>query len=121
MGPLLVCRVFRYSCFPLYIRTGSCFLQKSCIIDMPFRRIEDSTGITLLRSQDTTACWLEACLLAGSRSAGAVVFRMQPLLSRWGFGLVQLIVVVVVAVSLVRWGFGLDATGGDAVAAFVTV
>ena len=61
------------------------------------------------------------CLLAGSRSAGAVVFRMQSLLSRWGFGLVQLIVVVVVAVSLVRWGFGLDATGGDAVAAFVSV
>ena len=46
---------------------------------------------------------------------------MQPLLSRWGFGLVQLIVVVVVAVSLVRWGFGLDAAGGDAVAAFVSV
>ena len=40
------------------------------------------------------------------------------LLARWGFGLVQLIVVVVVAVSLVRWGFVLDAAGGDAVAAF---
>ena len=43
------------------------------------------------------------------------------LLARWGFGLVQLIVVVVVAVSLVRWGFGLDAAGDDAVAAFESV
>ena len=66
LGPLLVCRVYRYSCFPLYIRTEASFLQKTCMIDMQFRRIEDSTGITHLRSQDTTACCLEACLLAGS-------------------------------------------------------
>ena len=72
LGPLLVCRVYRYPCFPLYIRTApvrpiveASFLQKTCMIDMPFRQIEDSTGITHLRSQDATACRLEACLLAG--------------------------------------------------------
>ena len=85
LGPRLICRVYRYPCFPLHIRTVPvrlivevmlfAFLQNTCMIDMPFRRMEDSTGITHLRSQYTTACWLEACLLAGSRSAGAMVFQ----------------------------------------------
>ena len=48
LGPLFARRIYRYPCFLLHIRTvpvrqivEASFLQKTCMLEMPFRRIED--------------------------------------------------------------------------------